>query len=184
MNVGILILAAGSSRRFGSDKRRVLLPNGKSLLQQSVDNALASGLSVAVAIREGEDSMVNGRVSALNCPDAHLGMGHTLAQGVAQLPRWEGVLIALGDMPGIRPATFCNVAELIRPEVIGQPVYRGKPGHPVGFSSTFFAALENLDGDSGARALLKQNREAIVRLPVDDPGILKDVDTVADLPGV
>ena len=55
MSVGILILAAGSSRRFGSDKRRVLLANGKRLLQQSMENALASGLSVAVAVREGEE---------------------------------------------------------------------------------------------------------------------------------
>jgi molybdenum cofactor cytidylyltransferase len=62
------------------------------------------------------------------------------------------------------------------------PFYQGQRGHPVGFGAEHGEALRGLDGDTGARALLAANR--VARLDLDDPGILRDVDTPDDLAGV
>jgi molybdenum cofactor cytidylyltransferase len=107
-------------------------------------------------------------------------MGHTLAEGIAQIT-WDGALIALGDMPGIMPATFCKAATTMVQGGICQATWQGKPGHPVGFSSAWFEQLGQLQGDTGARGIIKQHGEAVTHFPVDDPGILRDIDTPADL---
>ncbi|KZX58831.1 hypothetical protein A3709_17740 [Halioglobus sp. HI00S01] len=183
MRIGILMLAAGQSRRFGSDKRTAQLPSGNTLLRQSLQNALGSGLPVAVCVRPGEESLATAHgAQALVCTEADLGMGHSLAQGIVQLPPWDAVLIALADMPEIQPATFCTIARAIMPETICQPMYHERPGHPVGFSKHFFPALTALRGDVGARRVIEQQAAALIKIPLDDPGIVRDIDTPADLP--
>lgn len=179
------MLAAGFSRRFGSDKRRVSLANDRTLLASTVSRALDSGLPVVTCLRTGEDDLareVEGLgASALHCPVAELGMGASLAWGISHMPDWDGVLIALADMPDVLPATYCKAAAELSAGHICQPSHEGRPGHPVGFSRTFFDQLATLTGDSGARYLLQKNREAVTRFPVDDPGILRDIDTPDDL---
>lgn len=184
MQIGILILAAGRGRRFGDDKRLAALPGGDSLLQTATRNALASGLPVAVCLRPGEETLAAGLealgASCLSCATAPAGMGHTLAEGIARIS-WDGALIALGDMPEISPAIFCKAAAMLLPGGICQPTWQGKPGHPVGFASAWFEQLGQLRGDTGARAIIQQHGEAVTRFPVNDPGILRDIDTPADL---
>lgn len=186
MTTGVLMLAGGQSRRFGSDKREAKLGDGNTLLIASANNALASGLPLLVCLRPGDEALAttltNLGAGTVFCSQAADGMGRTLAQGIAQLPPWETALIVLGDMPFIDPATYCKVASSTSHGAICQPCYQGQPGHPVGFSHTFFPDLGRLHGDEGARSVLKQNEEAVLRLPVDDPGILRDIDLPADLP--
>ncbi|MEH6586127.1 MAG: nucleotidyltransferase family protein [Halioglobus sp.] len=185
MTTGILLLAAGSSRRFGSDKRKALLPNGQTLLSHTVRQALRSGLPVMVCLRgddtELADQLQNLGASTLLCPVADEGMGSTLAYGVKHLPDWDRLLIALGDMPDIIPATFCKAAAALDTDDICQPCLNGTPGHPVGFSRAYFAQLAKLEGDSGARTVLRKNGEAVIRFPVDDPGIVRDIDRPVDI---
>ncbi|MEP5567221.1 MAG: nucleotidyltransferase family protein [Halioglobus sp.] len=185
MTAGILILAAGQSRRFGSDKRNALLPCGQPLLARSVERALASGLPVIVCLRVDDQALAqtlqSAGASTLFCPEADLGMGATLAYAITRISGWDSVLIALGDMPNIKPATFCKAATAIHPGQICQPTYKGTSGHPVGFSKHYFAEIARLGGDSGARKLIEKHEQALVCLPVDDPGILSDIDTPADL---
>lgn len=91
--------------------------------------------------------------------------------------------MALADMPRIASATIEAVArELDAGKPLVAPCYRGQRGHPVGFGLVHREALLALDGDTGARALL--NSPALTRIDVDDPGILRDVDTPADLNGL
>jgi molybdenum cofactor cytidylyltransferase len=61
--------------------------------------------------------------------------------------------------------------------VIVQPTLDDVPGHPVGFSADLFAALQALEGDEGARRVLHSHADAVLRVAVDDPGILRDLDT-------
>lgn len=108
MSVVALVLAAGSSVRFGADKRRSLLADGRSLLVHSVESACAVFDDVRVVLREGErgvDLGLPARCRVVSSPDFTLGMGHSLAAGAASLADSEAqaVAILLGDMPGWRP---------------------------------------------------------------------------------
>ncbi len=185
MTVGVLMLAAGSARRFGSDKRRALLPDGRSLLQASADSVLAADLPLALCLRPGEEDLLQvlppRSVLPLYCDSAGEGMGATLAQGVAQLPPWRGALIALADMPWIRPRTLLELASLLPEDGLCRPICGGKAGHPVGFGRAYFGKLAELRGDTGARDIVAANRQRLVLLECDDAGVLRDVDRVQDL---
>jgi molybdenum cofactor cytidylyltransferase len=115
-------------------------------------------------------------------PDPARGLGRSLALGVAAAGDADGWLLALGDMPFIRPATVAAVAAaLARGAPIAAPVHAGRRGHPVGFARAMGDRLRALDGDVGARALLEEDPRRVVPVAVDDPGIHRDVDRPHDL---
>jgi len=99
--VGVLLLAAGRSARFGSDKRLAALPTGATMLDTCIAHIRQSGLPLLVCLRSADavlqQTLAAGGVTSLLCQNAHRGMGSTLAEGIAQLPSdWEGVVVALG----------------------------------------------------------------------------------------
>lgn len=183
MNTTALLLAAGSSRRFGGDKRLARLPCGSSVLQRTVTTIRQSGLSCFVVLADGDEA-IGAQLTAQQinwdmCPDAHLGMGHSLAFGVQACRQASGWLIALADMPYIRTSTYLQVAQQLQQHDIVVPMYQHQRGHPVGFSQRHAKALLQCHGDQGARHLMQQY--TVHYLPTDDAGILTDIDRPTDI---
>ena len=185
MTVGILMLAAGSSRRFGSDKRQAMLASGQTLLCATLENACASGLPLRICLGHADaelaDSLRGQGYEVQLCRHSDLGMGATLANGAAELGDWDGVLVALADMAWIVPDTYRLMAGHIKHDSICAPYYKGQRGHPIGFGSDFYPQLTELAGDQGARALLDRFKPQVKQVEVADPGIVRDADTPADL---
>lgn len=119
----------------------------------------------------------------LETADTSRGIGASLAAGVSHASRGEGWIVALGDMPFIEASTFAAVAARLRAgALIAAPVLAdGKRGHPVGFSSQLREELVALDGDEGARAVIRRHAARVVSIPVTDPGIVIDIDSPGDL---
>ncbi len=179
----ILILAAGSARRFGSDKRRKRLYGSTKLLQATVEAYLDSGFSTTLLLstRSDDDDLAEFfaayPVQIFRCRNAEQGMGATLAEAVAKYRETEAVAVALGDMPLIQGTTIRELAARLRPGTIVHPLYRSRRGHPVFFSSKFFPELMRLGGDRGAASILEAHQDACIAVSVDDPGVCQDVDT-------
>lgn len=177
-----LLLAAGSSRRFGSDKRQARLPCGRSVLQASLDTALQVFSQVHVVLRETDDIDALGiaaTVPVVRSPQADLGMGHSLASGIAALgdSDAQAVAILLADMPWLRRETLLQLTAHADPQRIVMPVYDGQQGHPVIIGRAFWPLLEGLTGDKGAKAVIGAHAQACIRVQTDDPGVLLDADT-------
>ncbi|WP_144631835.1 NTP transferase domain-containing protein [Bordetella genomosp. 13] len=109
-----------------------------------------------------------------------------MAQDSARLARHatshrspDRCLVALADMPWLRPATIRHIALHSRSHPIAAPVYQAQRGHPVAFSAALWPELARLEGDTGARDVLR--RHGVHLLPVDDPAVLVDVDLPTDL---
>lgn len=183
--IGIL-LAAGFSRRFGGDKRLQPLADGRPMAAAAASNLLAACGRVIAVVRP-EDKRLADVLDEVGCTvvsaeDAALGMGHSLAAGVAASGDAAGWLIALADMPRIEAASYRAVlAALQGGAAIARPHYRGQSGHPVGFAAMWRADLLGLQGDAGARAILQSAPGRVVACPVDDAGVLFDIDTPRDL---
>lgn len=185
-----ILLAAGAGRRFDpSGARNKLtepLGNGVSVAGQSaqqlrlaLDHVLIVVANSAMAVQ-----LATPGCQVLVCPVASQGMGATLAFAVAhvraQQPHCSALLVALADMPFVQPATLHRLlAALASGADIVQPVVGQQGGNPVGFAARHFAALSALQGDIGARHLLRQF--PVERIEVDDPGIFRDIDCVDDL---
>ncbi|HIE0353030.1 TPA: nucleotidyltransferase family protein [Pseudomonas aeruginosa] len=181
-----LVLAAGQGRRFGSDKRLARLADGTTLLAASVARAREAFAEVRVVVRAGETPASLGlpaQQRLVHSLDASLGMGHSLAAGVAAARNSpaRAIAVLLGDMPWIAADTLERLAAMATPEAIVFPLYDGQRGHPVLFGRAFWDALAQLDGDQGARRVLLAHRPAWREVPCDDPGVLRDVDTPAAL---
>lgn len=183
---GALILAAGFARRFGSDKRRHRLPQGPTLLEATLRRYAEVYQEICLVLRPGERELEK-LAAALSVPvhiaisrDAEFGMGHSLAAGARRIStRWRWASVALADMPFINRATLADLLEAFfasPPGSILQPVYQSRPGHPVTFPAEYFPELAALTGDQGARPVLARHHSCLVRHPVDDPGVLQDVD--------
>lgn len=183
--IGAIVLAAGFSSRFGSVKLCARLRSGQTVLQQTLTNLRSTIPEVLVVTRPELLSLIpidDAPVAVF--PAAEQGMGATLAYGIqtaCQTFQWDGCLVCLGDMPFIRPDTYLALAAALSPDRIVLPHYGGRPGNPAGFGSQFFEALTALRGDRGGRDLVRNNPEAVMKLAVDDPAVLEDVDTPEEL---
>jgi molybdenum cofactor cytidylyltransferase len=186
-----LLLAAGYGSRFDPDglhnKLLARMPDGGVVAHEAAHRLLLVVTRVLAVVRPGSEALAR-MLNDAGCDvvfsnDAERGMGASLAAGIEASADSEGWIVALADMPRIAVATVEAVARTLDGGAsIVVPFYQGQRGHPVGFGPEHRDALMGLDGDTGARALLASHQ--IARLDVDDPGILRDVDTPADLRGL
>lgn len=187
--VGIL-LAAGRGRRFDPlgvrNKLLQPLPSGDPVVVASARTLLAVFPRV-IAVVPPQDGGVADALRALGCEvtlcaQADSGMAASLVQAIgASLPQADAWLVALGDMPYVAPSTLRALRDALATGAdIAAPVFEGRRGNPVAFGARHLPALLALEGEHGARALLKS--APVVEVAVDDPGILRDIDTPADLP--
>ncbi len=183
--VGIL-LAAGASLRFGADKLTHSLPNGDLVAVRACRNLLVGTDSVLAVVRPGSEELAallqaEGAEVRI-CADAERGMGTSLVFGIRACPDPAGWLIALADMPWIKPATIRMVAGALRSgAAIAAPCWQGRRGHPVGFSRIFGPELAALSGDEGAKKVIQTHPEQLRLIDCDDAGVLQDIDKPEDL---
>ncbi|WP_417775494.1 nucleotidyltransferase family protein [Stutzerimonas xanthomarina] len=183
-----LVLAAGRATRFGTDKRRARLADGRTLLEASLANAAEAFDELLLVLRDGEtvdDLHLPPQVRVIHTPLAERGLGASLAAGAEALSSHSGKALAvlLGDMPWVRPDTCASLIAVADAAHIVQPRHDGQPGHPVLFGRAFWPALCELDGDEGARSLIRLHPEHYQTVDVEDAGILLDVDRPTDLDG-
>lgn len=185
MTVGILVMAAGRARRFGSDKRLATLPDGRRSIEALLDQLDASGLPALVCLGPNDTevaAILDSRGFPWQfCQRSPEGMGGTLAEGIVCAGAWKGALIALADMPWIKGGTYKAVADQLDEGSICVPTFAGRRGHPVGFGRRYFSEIAKLTGDTGARSLLQKFQANVMDFVVDDPGILQDIDSPEDI---
>lgn len=187
--VAALILAAGLSSRFGDGHKLLADLDGKPVLRHVVDHARASSASPILLVtghRADEVRAAAGPdVTTVHNPSYAEGLASSLRAGLSALPPGlDGVIVCLGDMPDVSPATFEALIAAFNPvegRAICLPVIGGKRGNPTLWGLQFLPELMRLEGDSGARSLFGPHAEWICEVPVDDPGILHDYDTPAAL---
>lgn len=188
-DTGVVLLAAGLSERYGGDKRLAAITlNGHTgpMLLTTIKQIQASGLPLWVVLRPGDEQWEK-QLSQMGidwgtCPEAALGMGHSLAFGVHATQQWQHWIIALADMPFVQPATYRAIARALEHYPIVRPHYTDPAtgvchaGNPVGFQQQFGYQLMQCSGDNGARALLRQHADQVFALAVNDAGIVQDID--------
>jgi len=181
--IACIVLAAGYSRRFGTDKRSASVGE-HTLLDLTLQSIPPLFCTQVLVLHPGDEALVeryrNGWQTVVAAAAQH-GLGHSLAAALARADQWEGVVVVLADMPRVSPATYAALVKELNREVLVVPLHQGQRGNPVGIGARFFPELAHPVGDSGARQLFQRYPEALVTLDLADPGILLDVDTVEAL---
>jgi molybdenum cofactor cytidylyltransferase len=185
----VIVLAAGRGSRFKAPEHKLLQAFGSStVLGTALGHVIETGLQLRVVTTaavgaEARRHVAQRDIVELPAVTGHtgetLGMGFSIASGVAASADASGWLVLPGDMPSVRPATLLAVAAALTQHAVAYAQHLGRRGHPVGFASELYSELVQLSGDQGARRLLA--RYPSFGVEVDDPGVLIDVDTLDDL---
>ena len=180
-----VVLAAGSSSRFGSDKRLAHYA-GQPLLSAALA-PYAGVFATILVVTRGEseiEPLLPRGCRAVAAKTAADGISQSLATGIQAAGDVPWVIVGLGDMPSVQSATLKLLRDTIdsdRQHII-RPRFRGQPGNPVAFPSGYFEALQNLEGDQGARQIIGRHNEQVRFVDVADRGVLYDVDVPEQVP--
>lgn len=187
--VGVLVLAGGGSARLGHPKQ-LLSYRGTTLLQHSVQEALAAGVGPVIVVLGADAENVK---KSLDHPPVKVVINHGWKEGMASsircgvqdfqknYPGVEGLILMVCDQPFIRAALLTELITAHRET--GKPVvacsYAGTFGPPVFFHHSLLEELLRLEGDIGARAVVQQHADAVAVIPFPDGAF--DVDTNQDV---
>ncbi|WP_129116277.1 nucleotidyltransferase family protein [Halegenticoccus tardaugens] len=181
--VGV-VLAAGTSSRFGETNKLLTTVDGTTLVRRATKTLLDAGLEVLVIVGHEAPTVSD----AIDDLDVTIVENPTYEQGQSTSVRWSlgaatargatAVVFLPGDMPFVEPS---SVERLIAAYLDGEGealavAYEGNRGNPVLFGSACFDALRAVEGDIGGRSVLL-DRDDSALVAVDDPGVRTDIDT-------
>jgi molybdenum cofactor cytidylyltransferase len=181
-----LVLAAGASSRMGRPKALLWAGEGRTFVQTIAERAIVGGAKGVVVVTGPPHGEAIRRalpigVSSVVNPRPERGMLSSVQSGVAQLAAGaSGVLIWPVDTPYVSPASVRAIIQAA-PGKLVIPTCRGKGGHPLRVPRSRFGELCALDPELGLRALTNARPDEVVRLELDDQGLVNDVDTPEDL---
>lgn len=181
-----IVLAGGRSSRMGEPKA-LLEVEGASFLERAARTLARGGCHPVLAVvppgetgerllelarRAGAGVVVNPDPEAEQIDSLRLGLG-SLETGI------PAAVVLPVDHPRVRAATVASLIEAFREKgaPVSRPVYQERPGHPVLFARDVWAELEEPELEHGARNVVHRHLAEIEEVPVDDPGILIDVNT-------
>lgn len=187
-----IVLAAGMSTRLGHPKHLIKL-GGKTLLARVIAAALESELSEVVLVLGHEAGRVLAALGSLGCHERlrtvvnegyEDGMAGSLQAGLLPVKEhFPAVMFLLGDQPLI-DAGAINL--LLRrfwsaDKDICVPVQGERRGNPVCFSRHFYEQILGIQGDTGAREIIRKHPEDVLLVEIDSPFFFLDIDRAEDL---
>ncbi|MCE2861121.1 MAG: hypothetical protein RIR76_1475 [Verrucomicrobiota bacterium] len=189
LHCGLVLLAAGASRRMGSPKQLIEI-DGRPLLVRAVEAALAAPVWPVVVVLGANAAVIRPAIAPLPVlvvenPAWAEGMASSIREGISALRQFsrglDAAVLALCDQPGFSAATVESLLAAHRATGRGIVAarYAGRLGAPALFSRGHFAALTALTGEEGARDLLNADPARVAA--VDLPELARDLDTPADL---
>ena len=186
--VGIIILAAGSSSRFGQPKQ-LLKFEAETLLRRAVESAIKSDCFPVVAVLGANFERIKNEIINLDCQiifnaDWQTGMSSSIKIGVEKMseiaPNISAVIIALCDQPFIKSEHFNQLVEKfleIKKQIIAS-FYNGTSGVPALFAQEMFDDLLKLEGEKGAKEIIRKNPDLVEKLFLTEAEF--DIDTKED----
>lgn len=186
------VLAAGASRRFGTENKLLHDVEGDAVVCRVVRALVAGGVGKVGVVVGCEADRVR-KAFSLDLVDSLTfhdnprwdeGMGSSLRVAV----RWasslncRGLLVCLGDLPWLDAEDVRQVVERFVAtdcDAIVAPRHDGKLGHPVCFPTRCLAALAKISGDRGAKSVIKQDSRVEIVDGVSD-GCVRDLDSPHD----
>lgn len=183
MNTAGLVLAAGESRRFGSPKQLALF-RGRPLVEWAVRALLGGPLSEVVVVLGAHAHAIQSAVAVdgvrfIVAADWAEGQSASLREGLGAIGACDAAVILLADQPLVTAAAVCRVCASAEPGRAARATYHGQPGHPTLIPRDLWPAIQALEGDSGAAAILRA--DGFVPVPCEDIASPSDADTLSSL---
>ena len=190
LSIASVVLAAGLSSRMENKNKLLENLNGIPVLHHVLNAIEDSDIVETIVVLGHESEKVKSTLKGYELKSVYnalykSGIGSSIKAGVESVSGTvDGIVIILGDMPGLTPEILDTLIGNFDPEKgmeICIPVYKNQAGNPVLWSKRFFPELCKLKGDTGGKQLLNEFTEFIVQCPVHLDTILQDIDTQEQL---
>lgn len=190
--IAALILAAGQSARFrkaaGAQApvtKLVAHHHDKPLVRHVAEAALSADLAPVIVVTGHAEKDIHHALSGLavtfrHNPHYESGIASSLKAGFEAMIGVDGVLVLLADMPLVSPALIHSLVSAFAQHPQADaivPLYQGQRGNPVLLSAHLMPAIRALQGDEGARSLLRGSDRQIITCDCDDIAVQTDIDT-------
>ncbi len=184
--IAALVLAAGQSRRMGSENKLLAEINDTAMVRHVADAVIASHVNTTIVVTGHQPDQIRQTLSGLDVefchnPDFDFGLSTSLRTGLDAVgDEMDGIIVCLGDMPGVTSLLINRLIAAFDPaegRAIILPTHHGKRGNPVLWDRRFFDAMRSVSGDVGARHLLGEYEEVVVEIDAGDDTVLLDIDT-------
>jgi len=185
-DVAALVLAAGQSRRMGTTNKLLAKVGQSTMVAGVVDTLCRCSMIQDIIVVTGyqrtaiETALRGKPVRFVHNPHYSLGLSTSLRAGVPGLRNNDGALVCLADMPKVNTEHIDKLVAAFGAtdqSRICVPVYAGRRGNPVLWPRRFFAELAATSGDVGARHLIRKHGSWVLDVPMNDDGVLFDIDT-------
>lgn len=175
-----LLLAAGASRRFGTEDKLLAPLHGRPLITYAAEAMRRAGLDRCIAVIA--NPALRPCLAGFEIVEAvSTAQSDSLRAGLQAVGETDRLLIALADMPRVTSDLLYRVTDAATGDCPAASHDDGPPMPPACFPGSWLTRLADLTGDQGAGRLIRDLRpEALVRAP----GLLADIDTVSDLAGM
>jgi molybdenum cofactor cytidylyltransferase len=186
MDAAAVVPAAGRGERFGTPLKQLADVEGVPMLERTIRSLLDAGVNRVIVVTAAGAQMdrvaVFGdrRVTRAINPAPERGMFSSIQAGIAAA-EGDPILVLPGDMPFVARDTVAALVAAAPLASVTMPRYRGKRGHPVALPARLREAILAASATTNLSHLIDAAGEERLYIDVDDPGILRDVDTPQDL---
>jgi len=182
--ISAILLAAGQSKRMNGENKLIKEIQGIPLIKLSVKNILASSIDELIIVLGHQKEIVeklidkHEKIKFVFNKDFESGMASSIKTGLDNLSeKIEAFFICLGDMPMINQDVYNQLIRSRNNKEIIVPTYKGQQGNPILFSKSMKSIIISIEGDIGAKKILEQNKDKILKVKIDDINITKDFNT-------
>ena len=183
--ISSILLAAGESKRMKGDNKLTKEINGIPLIRHSIDNILSSSIDELIIVLGYQKEIIknfideNDKIKIVFNNQFKTGMASSIKSGIKNLStKTEAFFICLGDMPMINKHIYNDLIKHVNNKEIIIPTYKKQQGNPILFSIKMKNEIMNIEGDVGAKEILKKNKDKIFNLQINDQAILKNYNTL------
>lgn len=186
--VGGVVLAAGMGTRYTGGNKLLETVDEEPIVRRAVRTFLDTTLDSVVVVVGHETDAIRSALDGLEStivvnPDYEAGQSTSMRRGVevGRERDWDAIVFGLGDMPFVRPESIDLLvhADAVTEYTILGAAYEHERGNPMLFDGVHYDELSEIEGDTGGRPLVIESDETAL-VETDDPGVVRDIDTVED----
>ena len=180
--ISAILLAAGQSKRMNGENKLTKKIEGQPLIKHSIINILKSSVDELIIVTGYQNEILEKIIDKNKIVFNYQfksGMASSIKTGIKNLSEnTKAFFICLGDMPMINKHIYEQLIKHVNNKEIIMPTYKNQQGNPILFSITMKEKIMNIEGDVGAKEILKKNKNKIFNLPINDQSILKNYNTL------
>ena len=183
--ISAILLAAGQSKRMNGVKKLIKITRGKPLIEHSILNIIESSIDELIIVTGYQKNILekvikkDEKIKIIYNSQFETGMASSIKMGIKNLSKKsKAFFICLADMPMINKKIYNELIKHVNDAEIVIPTFKNLQGNPILFSITMKNKIMDIEGDTGAKEILKKNSNKILNLPISDGGILKNYNTI------